>query len=396
MSDIVRMPTSHVGKPPVLKICVGEQQKLADEIAWICVRVGHGLLCDGIDTPEKIMKKINDVLEFGYEKIKLEAQDEKNKNNQAFKGLLNAVEVVENKINKRDRGEGKLSLERGGGAGVNYFQTLIIISLAFIFAYFMSATLNTASDTVVGEGLKIMGETTLALGEKFGDINNVDMETVKVVSATIGPKIVKFFQKPIVYEMSKTIVAWECPKYFDFSALDKDQDPVQYAMSIIDSWSGAVNMLNGGVDIEDLLNCVKISFGEILTKLMKRAKFEKEQAKKRFWFMVGLASTFLNIAAAAKSPEGLLNHIQENVPSHSVIAVLVAVAAAKGYYAISSGGSKNKTRKARKSKARKSKARKSKTHKAKTRKAKSRKAKSRKAKSRKSKARKMKSTRKRR
>lgn len=61
-----------------------------------------------------------------------------------------------------------------------------------------------------------------------------------------------------------------------------------------------------------------------------------------------------------------------------------------------SGGNKNKTRKARKSKARKSKTRKSKTHKSKSRKSKSHKAKSRKAKSRKSKARKMKSTRKRR
>ena len=260
----------------------------------------------------------------------------------------------------------------------------------------MSATLNTASDTVVGEGFKLMGETTLALGEKFGDLNNVDMETVKVVSATIGPKIVKFFKHRRVYALAKHEVVWACPKYFDLSALDKDQDPEQYALSFIDSFSGAQKMLKGDVDVEDLLNCVKNSFTNILDKLIKRAKFEKEQANKRFWFMVGLASTFLNTAAAATSPEGLWNHIKENVPSHGTIAVLVAVAAAKGYYAISLGGNKNKTRKARKSKTHKTKARKSKARKSKARKAKSRKSKARKSKARKSKARKMKSTRKRR
>ena len=260
----------------------------------------------------------------------------------------------------------------------------------------MNATLNTADDTVVVEGFKIMGETTLALSEKFADLKNVDGDAVKVVSATIGPKIVKFFKHRRVYAMSKEIVVWECPKYFDFSALDKDQDPEQYAMSFIDSFSGAQSMIAGGVDIEDLLNCVKNSFSQILDKLIKRVKFEKEQANKRFWFMVGLASAFLDTAAAATSPEGLWNHIKENVPSHSTIAVVAGLAAAKGYYAISLGGNKNKTRKARKSKTRKSKTHKAKARKSKARKAKARKAKSRKSKSRKSKARKMKSTRKRR
>tara|TARA_B100001540_G_C15788597_1_gene634395 strand:+ start:490 stop:1680 length:1191 start_codon:yes stop_codon:yes gene_type:complete len=126
--------------------------------------------------------------------------------------------------------------------------------------------------------------------------------------------------------------------------------------------------------------------------LNEQAKIEADEFKKNLGFVIAVYNFLIKMWYALYEDDYESLHkifIDYSFEGFGAITTLIALIVGTGLTTqFLSGGSKNKTRKARKSKARKSKTRKSKARKAKSRKAKTRKSKARKSKTRKSKARK--------